>query len=182
VIQELDHDLRLGFAGTIPHSGSSEETLFPLYSDPDAIRAYSERLERSLAESKPQDHLDLGVAFMEMELYELAVAQFKSAFHKSELDSDRRGTLVATALWAEALIRGDRAFDAMLLLQPIVRDMEVASEDKVEFVYLTGRAYEAIKKPDVAFKWYEQVRQFDPGYRDIDIRIRGVLSVAEAKR
>jgi tetratricopeptide (TPR) repeat protein len=184
VIRELDHDLRLGIsdADTFAAAVSPGEEQFPLYCDPEAIKAYAERLERSLTGSAPRDHLDLGIAFLEMELYELAVGQFKAACTKARLESDRRGVLESTALWADALIRWGRAFDGLLLLQPVVRDIEVEDIDKVEFVYLTGRVYEALRKSELAFKWYEQVRKFDPSYRDVEIRIRGLLKAADKKR
>jgi hypothetical protein len=110
--------------------------------------------------------VDLGIAFLEMGLYDLAARQFKAAGR----DPDQ--IHATTGLHAYALILAGRPFEATLVLEPMLGDSELKAADKIDFMYLMGRAYERLMKPDVAAHWYEQVAELEPHYRDSQERLR----------
>lgn len=174
IMRSLDRDLGLGmFAET---AGSNPTPGFPMAADPKALEEYSEALERQLRDATGQDRMDLGIAFLEMGVPELAERQFRVACRilVSDPDVNSSGILPATALLAHALILLGRAFDATITIQAVLRDTEIKHENKIEFFYLMGRAYETMRKPDIAARWYEQVKESDPRYRDVDSRLRAV--------
>lgn len=177
IMRELDRELSLGIFGRDggdDGSDAREMAEFPLLSDPKAIQEYATQLEKELVGVSGQDRVDLGIGFLEMGLNELATRQFKSAVHQLMQDPEENAkeVLSATALLAYSTILIGKAFEATLMIQSILRDAQLSDEHKIEFFYLIGRAYEAMRKPDLAQRWYEQVRLMDSNYRDIQQRLK----------
>lgn len=166
VIRQLDHDLRLG--------------IFKSDSDLQSARAYADRIDCEFPGLTGQNRLDLGIAFSEMGLYEIAVRQFKAASQSFFQESQQHGlisegysekVLEATALLAQTLISAVRPYEAVQLLQTFLGDIFIAPESKIEFIYLIGLAYEVMNELELASYWYEQTTRIDPDYRDIEIRL-----------
>jgi len=168
VIRQLDHDLRLGIFNS---DGTCN------FLDPQTTRDYADRIEREFPSLTAQNRLDLGIAFFEMGLYEIAARQFKAASQGFFQESHK--VLEATALLAQTLISAGKSYEAVQLLQTFLGDIFIAPESKIEFIYLIGLAYEVMNELELAGYWYEQTAQVDPDYRDIEIRldrIRRILS------
>lgn len=162
VMRELDRDLKLD--------------IFPFDRDERAIREYGERLDQEVSGLSPRDLVDLGIAFLEMGLSEIAVPRFRNACQKLLQESDQKNRdllLSATSLHAYSLILVGQAFEATLELQSVLRDSEIPIGQKVEFFYLMGRAHEEMKKTESALGWYQQVAAIDSRYRDVEDRLRG---------
>lgn len=179
IMRSLDRDLGLGMFGEsagLEQGVGLSPTGFPMRSEPKALQEYAESLERQLQGVSGQDRIDLGIAFLEMGIPEIAAEQFKAACRilVSDPEVNESGILPATALLAYALILVGRAFDATITIQAVLRDTEILHENKTEFFYLMGRAYETMAKPDIAQRWYEQVRESNPRYRDVEMRLRGI--------
>ena len=177
LLRTLDRDLQLGI---FDQSRSKEpESNHPILSSVEDQEEYARNLEAELKSGRGTpfshlDRLDLGIAFLEMGLPAVALRQFRAALHSLTPDpmADPEVVLSAKALIAQALIQLGRSFEATLEIQPILRDSEVKATSKVEFLYLMGRAYETQGKDEVARKWFEQVRQIDARYRDVEERLR----------
>jgi tetratricopeptide (TPR) repeat protein len=120
------------------------------------------------------DRIDLGIAFIEMGLYDQAIAHLNSALELIERKDtlDLLQKISAAALLARAYLLGQRPYDAIHLLHAIARDGDIAPQDKVEFFYLMGMAYEQAGDRKAALPWYQKVRDLDPQYRDIQERLR----------
>ena len=180
VIRELDRDLKLGiFAsdGTTNSVVSGEAQGFPLFSDPKAIKEYGDRLEADFGKLSGQDRIDLGIAFFEMGLYEIAIRQFKAAYQfytQAEPEILSKGALVASSLLAYTFILAGKAYEAAQLVQSMIRDVSITPENKLEFVYLMGRAYEAMGREELSVHWYSQAYRQDPSYRDIALRLQNL--------
>jgi tetratricopeptide (TPR) repeat protein len=110
----------------------------------------------------------MGIAFLEMGLYDLAARQFRPALSSPEHE------VTANGLLAYALILAGRPFEATLCIEPVLGDSEVPREEKVDFLYLMGRAQERLGKPELARQWYERAREIEPSYRDAEERIRAL--------
>lgn len=158
VIRDLDRDLKLGLLETAKDQENS--------------RSYTAWMDEELSDLSPQDRIDIGIAFLEMGLVDIAVQQFRGALSRMPFDSEAEGRLSATALLAYALILEGRPLDAVMELEPLLRDTSIRNEEKIEFMYLMGRAYESLRKPDLAMLWFDQVRAIDPAYRDVQVRRR----------
>ncbi len=164
VMQELDRDLKLGvFEG------------LSLFKEPGALAELASVLDREYEGARPVDRLDIGIAFLEMEVFDIAIRQFRVAVRDLASNPDAATVdlmVSATSLLAYSLIQGGKAFEATIELQGLLRDSELMPERKLELIYLMGRAHEALSKPELARQWYEQAAEIDPGYRDLYEKLR----------
>lgn len=159
VIRKLDEDLGLGIIGS--HMS--------LFQDPASMAKFSASIDRDLADLTPRDRMDVGVAFYEMGLFDLACRQFELAAR----DSDSHAQ--ATVLLAQTLVDADKPFEATLKLEPILEDAELTAEQKLDSMYLMARAYEQMNRTEQALQWYAQVSRVDSNYRDIPDRLKRIL-------
>ncbi len=170
VLAELERDI--GAAGStiggaaIGAAGSaasiSEAQLFPT---PTARDQFLSGIEALCATASTQDRIDLGIAFLEMDLYEIAIRQFERA----TLDPahERR----ARNLLAVAYLAAGKPFDAMIEVENLVADQSIPPEEKVDLGYLGGRAQEALGNFEAAAHWYRAVLQIENHYRDSQQRL-----------
>ncbi len=173
VMRTLDTDLGLG---VFEDAGTSAPAELSLFSDKKALEAFDRKVGGIMAGSTPPDHIDLGIAFFEMGLYDLAATRFRSAARDPDYQASGR------SLEAYALIAGGRPFEAVMVLEPLIGDAEVPQDAKLDAFYLMGRAFELLDKPGVALGWYERVRMTNPTYRDLTDRIRTVSPKLPAGR
>ncbi|MBC7691098.1 MAG: hypothetical protein H7222_04965 [Methylotenera sp.] len=152
ILQKLDHDLKL--------SQGQVDPVAILFKDSAGMQAFSDRVEVECLNASSRDRLDLGIAFLEMGLHELSMRQFRVAQRSAE------HALPATALLAYTMILSGQAFEATLTLELILGDSEVRPDDQVEFIYLMGRAHEALQRNEFAVGYYREVMEHDPHYRD----------------
>jgi tetratricopeptide (TPR) repeat protein len=149
VLRDLDRDLNLGMF------------------DDRELAGFAEQMDRRFAASSVIERVDIGIAFLEMGLFEVAIRQFQSAVARLDSEGGAPNERVsATSLLAYALISGGRAFDATLELQGLLADDDLSREMKIEPLYLMARAYEALGRLDVARALFKQVIEIDPKYRD----------------
>lgn len=181
IMRALDRDLKLGIYGDAARVSRLESPALGLFSSEQDIEKYAESLEKDLRGCSGQDRIDLGIAFLEMGLHELSLRQFRAASHlflqsqsQSAMPEQWSSSVLSTsALIAYTLILVGRAYEATMLIQGILRDQEIKHENKLEFFYLMGRAYETMRKDELARGWFHQVMQIDPKYRDAEARARG---------
>lgn len=167
VLQRLDEDLALGLTSPL---------LTELAEDAEAsmraMQAFLSEVDRAMVGATYQDRIDLGVGFLQMELYDAALAHWQAA---SRLTEDARLRLQASALRALALVLARRPYEASSELQPVLADQEIAWDDKTELLYWMARASEARGDVVLAASWYEQVLKQDPLYRDAASRKHRLL-------
>jgi len=166
VMRKLDEDLGLGVLSLNQMS---------IFGDRKSVDKFCQKLERDLASHSPRDRMDVGVAFLEMDLFDVAERQFAAVIRELSLDPSpeaQRLLVSATALSGLALILGGRPFEAASLLDSVLRNSEIRAEEKTELLYLMGRAHEGMGKPRLASGFYRQVQEIDPGYRDVSERAR----------
>ena len=159
IMRDLDKDLRLGVFDDAEGGDSSLASL-SLFKNPKSLEEFADKIDVEYAESSARDRLDLGIAFTEMGLYELAIRQFRAAQRSADF------AFPATALLAYAMILGGRAYEALLTMESTLGDSDLTAVEKIEFVYLTGRANENLKRFELAIQWYREVHSIDPDYRD----------------
>jgi tetratricopeptide (TPR) repeat protein len=151
----------------------NEERFFANESD---RTAFFRNLELLCAGASARDRIDLGIAFMEMEFFEVALALFRTAAAAAP-DEGR-----ARALLAAAWIAKGNGFEAMIELEALIADQSSPPEEKVDFGYLAGRAQELLENFDQAVRWYRSVLQIEAGYRDAENRLRRCLKMGSARR
>ena len=158
-MRDLDQDLSLGVFEDAETTEPSLASL-SLFKNPKALEEFADKIDVDYVGAAPRDRLDLGIAFTEMGLYELAIRQFRVAQRSEEF------TFPATALLAYAMILGGRAYEALLTMESTLSDSDLTPVEKLEFVYLMGRANENLKRYELAIQWYRQVHSIDSDYRD----------------
>lgn len=136
------------------------------FQKPEDLPIFLEGLEKLCSGATPQDRMDLGIGFLEMELYDGAVFLFRSVTQYVESERKARG-LLATALIAQG-----KYFDAVIELESLVADQSGTAEEKIDFGYLAGVAQDGLKNFEAAVRWYRAVLQIDPEYRDASERMQ----------
>lgn len=167
LMRRLDSELELGIFIDAPPSVKLSQ--FSMFEDPSLLQEYAAHLEKELAQADPKDWIDLGIGFLEMELSPIAIRLFAGAqrlAEKSSEASSRDLLLSATSLLALTLLQEGKPYEAFSQLQPLLHDLNISTEKKVELYYLVGRAFEAMKKVRMAQEFYSQVMKIDPKYRD----------------
>ncbi len=150
VLHELVDDLHLEVE-------DHDDSPFP---DADAESAFQTFLAHVSHGCHARDRLDLGVALMQMHLYDYAVLEFEKAEYDSDLQTQARG------LKAFSLILGGKPFQALLELDPMIENPDIEVAAKIDWVYLMARAYEKLENWKDAIYWYQAVAQIDEQYRD----------------
>jgi tetratricopeptide (TPR) repeat protein len=178
VMQGLDRDLKLGIFDERGDAGDEGRAAqLSLFKDKAAMERFGARMDEDFGGAPAAERIDLGIAFLEMGLYDLAVRHFQAATSRLVLEELKEGTprepaLAATGLLAYALILGGRAFEATIRLQPLLNDVELDKSRKLDLIYLMGRAFEAMGKLEEARQWFGQAAEIDPAYRDVLERLR----------
>lgn len=149
--------------------GTSSEPSSEFFHNPEALQDFLGSLEKLCGGASAQDRIDLGIGFLEMELYDVAVHQFQVAVRDPENEVKARG-LLATAFVAQK-----KYFDAMIELELLVADQSIPAEGKVNFGYLAGLAQEGLGNLEAAARWYRAVFLIDPEYRDTKERMQLAL-------
>ncbi len=164
LMKKLDQDFNLGL---YPDRASDQSAHpFALFGSQEAMDQFSSKIEGDLKTSSTRDHLDVGIAFLEMGLFVLAARQFETAVKMADPPS-----MPALALLSYAWLLAERPFEAIGVLQPHLGKDELTENEKLEFFYLMGRAHEALQKMEVAFLWYQKIQEMDFHYRDITERL-----------
>ena len=121
-----------------------------------------------------RDLLDLAVGFFEMGCYPDAIRELRKAEKKIRIEESFLGELGVSivALHAQALIEMGMAFDARIYLEPILLEPDLPHEQKIILYYTMGLAEQALENKTTAKAWFQKVKSTEPGFRDVDQRIR----------
>ena len=171
VLKDLDRDLNLGILEQEQAQGVGALSLFE---DRRALDEFGKKLDSEMVSSSVSDRVDLGIAFLEMGLYDLAIRIFDAVMQRLILEPEETAyqLISVTGLLSYTYILAGRAFDATMLMQPILAESEVQPVDKLDLIYLMARAYEVLGQTAAAQDWYMQTQQIDPHYRDVQDRLR----------
>jgi tetratricopeptide (TPR) repeat protein len=172
ILADLDRDLGLGVLNG--EDGASAQGSA-------SLEAFLTELESALAGSsepaQARDRIDLGIAYLEMGSPSVAEHCFRMA-----RQGDQGQVLAASALLAQAQLSSGRALEALGTLQQALKIAESADErERVELLYLIAQASVALDRRGDAEIFYSKVREIEPGYRDVEERLRGLRATAKSK-
>jgi len=155
LLQQLDRDWKLG-----------------LFENPSVswdLVAFQQKLIQSQA--SVQDWIDLGIAFLAMEGWEMASRWFSHLLQRLWKDPENRLPLLnVTALFVRSLMHQQKFFEALSEMQRLLQDDEIEHIKKIELFYLTARIYEALGQGEKVQLYDGYVMQMDPHYRDMQER------------
>jgi len=169
LLEKLDSDLELGLFEAGSMLGPPVEHL-ELLSNPQELESLTHKIDSLYAQSNPQDRVDIGIALMELGMTDLAIRQFEKVC-SDRLGCEKAFLISTTGLIGTALLLSGRPFDAISRMAPLINDSDVPIQEKLDLMYLTARAHEAIGRADLARGWYHEVLQADPKYRDAARRL-----------
>ncbi|HTL12445.1 MAG TPA: hypothetical protein VL588_08165 [Bdellovibrionota bacterium] len=171
VLRRLDHDLRLGFREESEDGAAVSAK--GLFADYKALERFATKLDTDLKDLGPRDRMDVGIAFLEMGIPEVAVRQFEAVITmcRKATDPEPGMELSAACLTAGAYLSHGKPYEAMQAVERYLRDTEIGEGDKIHLLYLMGRALEAAQRPHEAREWYARVAEIDPAYRDVRERL-----------
>ena len=156
--------------GPVP---TTEEKFFENDSGRDVFLA---NLEGVCVGIGPNDRIDLGIGFLEMEFYEVAIRMFRAAA-AAEPGERRARALIATAWVAKG-----NGFEAITELEALIADQSAPEEEKIDYGYLAGRAQELLGNYEMAVRWYRAVLQIETSYRDAEDRLRRSMKMTDRNR
>ena len=159
VLSKLDHDLNLGIE-------KSELKVIPdLFKTQQHYKEYREQLIKKIIGLQPKERTDVGIAHLEMGLYDAAIDIFETVVRYQEF------FLSGSYLLALALINAGSPLQATIKIEPILRDVTVSEKEKVDFLYLMGIAFEKLNDKKRAKDFFKIVIKIDPKYKDVFERI-----------
>ena len=154
VLEKLNRDLKLDVFGVESRDAASAK--------------FRESLKLSLEAATAQDQIDLGVAFFEMGMFDLALERFRDAAKAARRVDPEDGRAVLSSQYFQALtlVQMECESEALVLLQPHLIRSDLEMEDRVHFMYLHARALERSGRPVEARAVLESILVWDPFYRD----------------
>jgi tetratricopeptide (TPR) repeat protein len=126
------------------------------------FHAFKTGIERELGDSDHEARYDLGIAYKEMGLLEDAIAAFQIA-----MLAPARLLACLHMLGLCALELG-RAADAVAHLEQALSVPDLPADQRIPLRYDAGRAYAALGDSVRARAAFEEVREADPGFGDIE--------------
>lgn len=150
--EKLEHDLRI-----------EQKTEFLTEKEMTEYQSYVLSL---VLKSAPKERIDLGIAFYEMGLFQIAQAIFETVVRYEEFKIE------GTYLLALALIANGQAIQATLRIEPLVRDLMISEQKKTDLLYLMGAAFESLNDLKKAREFYRRVYHLNQKYRDVAEKIR----------
>ncbi len=155
VVERLERDHLLNF-------GNLDLKIVPdLFPTKVAYDKYNDRVVSEVVQLAIKNRIDVGVAHMEMGLYEVAVAVFETVVRYEEQK------LEGTYLLCLSLIHANRAIEATIRLEPLARDMTLPENYKTDFLYLMALAFEKLGDLRKAKEFYRRTQMLNPRYRDV---------------
>lgn len=123
-----------------------------------------------------RDLMDLGIAFLNLRQMESALQIFKSVTLRSDPHDDQKPVnkivLSSHYLIATTYLSFQRPFEAIMVLEPVLRNTELDLKHKKECFYLMGKAKEQMSCLEEANLWYERVSALDATYLDVPLKLK----------
>ncbi len=135
---------------------------------------FKEGVQKTLSVDDGKAHYDLGQAYREMGLLDDAITEFDTAARDPKLEVDAR-FLVGMIQTERGMVK-----EAIAAYQKALSARIRTPEQETILCFEIGAGYETLRMPKEALSFFQRVVRRDPGYRDVQERIRR-LSQTSAK-
>jgi tetratricopeptide (TPR) repeat protein len=132
----------------------------------EAVDEFKDSMGRQLSKEDSETHHNLGIAYMEMELYDDAVREFKIALKDPAFEFDSY-----TRLGLCSMARGSTD-DAIEYFLKALQVKGRTDDERKGIMYELGLAYEAADKTLDAGEMYGAVYDMDPRYREVSEKVK----------
>lgn len=160
VLEQLEKELRISI------EKSEIKPVPDLFENQETYERYRVKILETSTGLVVRDRIDIGVAHLEMGLFDIAQGIFESVVRYDEY------RLSGMYLLGLSLIYGGKAIEATIRLEPLCRDLTLAEGPKTDFLYLMGLAFERLNDIRKAREFYRRVFTLNPRYRDVTDKLK----------
>ncbi|MBI5287252.1 MAG: tetratricopeptide repeat protein, partial [Deltaproteobacteria bacterium] len=157
--QELDLDEVLDFLTDSWVSTGDEEGGKEVFAE------FKKGVERQLSREDSETHYNMGIAYMEMGLYDNAVREFKIALKDPDMEFN-----CYTRLGLNYMAKGDTQQAVEQFLKGL-KISWISREERKGLLYELGLAYEKAGRLQDALEAFRTVMEMDPGFREVSIKV-----------
>ncbi len=134
----------------------------------DIVSDFREALEQKVAKDDYESHYNLGIAFMEQELYDEAIAEGKLAANSDKL------TLDSLTMIGQCFSRKQEYREALQWLEKAMNAAEKDSPPYYAIAYEMAGLYEALDDREQACRLYEDVKKWNAEYREVSAKLKSL--------
>ena len=160
VLERLEKELRINL------DRADIKPVPDLFDSIEAFGRYREKILETAVALPPRDRIDIGIAHLEMGMFDIAQAIFEGVVRYDE------HKLSGMYLLGVALIYGGKAIEATIRLEPLCRDLTLGEGPKTDYMYLMGLAFERLNDTRKAREFYRRVAMLNPRYRDVPDKLK----------
>jgi tetratricopeptide (TPR) repeat protein len=134
----------------------------------EVLSSFREEVKRAIGEEDYQSHYDLGISYLDLGLYDEALAEFGVA--RKQPDLELRSIELAGRCFVE---KGD----VELAIEELRSGLDIEGRSDAEYLglkYNLAMAYEKLSQTEEATGYYEQICEKDPSFRDARLRLEAL--------
>ncbi len=134
----------------------------------DIVSDFRKALDHKVAKDDHESHLNLGIAFMEQELFDEAIAECKLAVNSEKLALDSL-TLIGQCFF--------RKKEFKVALQWLEKAMDLAEKDSPPYfaiAYEMAGLYEVLDDREQACRLYADVQKWNAEYREVGAKLKSL--------
>ena len=135
----------------------------------DIVSDFRKALDIKVEKDDYESHYNLGIAFMEQELFDEAIAECKLAANSEKLAIDSL-TMIGLCFFHKKEFK-----EAILWLEKAISKTKKDSPPYFAITYEMATLYEALDNPKQARKLYEDVHKWDAEYRDVAAKLKSLF-------
>ncbi len=132
----------------------------------DIVSDFRNALEEKVDKDNYESHYNLGIAFLEQELFDEAIEECKLSARSKELEVD------SFSIISFCYRKKQNFKEALDWIEKAMKLAEHDSSQSLALKYEQGSLYEAMNKGQKALKAFQEVKKLNAEYRDVKIKIK----------
>lgn len=135
----------------------------------DIVAEFKKGLEKSVDKKDHESHFNLGIAFLEQDLLDDAIEEFKLA------SMDDSPSVECYSLISNCYRKKKNTQEAVNWLEKALKLCEEGSSQYLALKYELALCYEDLKEMDKALAIYDEIKNWDPEFRDVVKKIKTLV-------
>jgi pilus assembly protein FimV len=132
----------------------------------DIVAEFKKGLKKSIDKKDHESHFNLGIAFLEQDLLDDAIEEFKLA------SMDDSPSVECYSLISNCYRKKKNIQEAVNWLEKALKICEEGSSQYLALKYELALCYEDLKEMDKALAIYDEIKNWDPEFRDVAKKIK----------
>jgi tetratricopeptide (TPR) repeat protein len=135
----------------------------------DIVSEFKKGLEKSIDKKDHESHFNLGIAFLEQDLLDDAIEEFKLA------SMDDSPSVECYSLISNCYRKKKNIQEAVNWLEKALKLCEEGSSQYLALKYELALCYEDLKEMDKALAIYDEIKNWDPEFRDVAKKMKALV-------